>query len=128
MKSYFFILTIVTYLTACSNSNKDVIHNDIYKLVVTVDSVRIIEEANEYLKLEPVPITNFTCERSLGTKNDFYSEGDYWWPNPDFPDSPYVKKDGLTNPENFKDHRIVMRNMSIYVASLTAAFKISKDN
>lgn len=128
MKIIFIVITLFNYLTDCANYNSDIIQTVNYKRIINIDSQRVINEANEYLNIAPVPITTSSCERSLGTKNDFYSEGDYWWPNPDFPDSPYIKRDGLTNPDNFKDHRIAMRNMSIYVASLTAAFKITGDS
>jgi hypothetical protein len=95
--------------------------------VAEIDSTWIVKKANQFLNEKPIPITASSSKRSLGTKNDFYSEGDYWWPNPDEPDGPYIRKDGMTNPENFKDHRRAMRRMSIHVATLTAAFKITAD-
>lgn len=124
---YIFLLIVLSFLQiACLQNNEVNIINSNYRFVLEADSARVVEEANKYLTIDPVPITSSSCERSLGTINDFYSEGDYWWPNPENPDSPYVRRDGLTNPDNFKDHRIAMRNMSIYVASLTAAYKITK--
>jgi hypothetical protein len=92
-----------------------------------IDSIGILEEANRYLKDEPVPLTGFSCDRSLGGPNDFYSEGDYWWPDPENPDGPYIRKDGMTNPDNFTAHRRGMRRMSIQLAALTAAFKTTGD-
>ena len=73
----------------------------------------------------PVPITNSICERSAGGIHDFYSEGDYWWPNPDDPDGPYIRRDGKTNPENFTAHRKAMRNLNQWVSALVAAYKVS---
>ena len=96
--------------------------------IAKIDSTRLVQSAEQYLQEKPVTVTASTCERSLGSIHDFYSEGDYWWPNPDDPEGPYIRKDGMTNPENFKDHRRAMRRMSIHVAALTAAFKISGDN
>lgn len=90
-------------------------------------TTKIIQEANLYLQQEPIPLTNFTSERSAGGIQDFYSEGDYWWPNPDDPDGPYIRRDGQTNPENFTAHREAMRDLSRWVAALTAAYKITKD-
>lgn len=87
----------------------------------------IIEEANDYLEKKPITVTATVCERSAGTPHDFYSEGDYWWPNPEDPGGPYIRKDGQTNPENFIAHRLAMRDLSRWVASLTAAYKITKD-
>lgn len=91
------------------------------------DTAKIIEQANQYLKQDPIPITNFRADRSAGGIHDFYSEGDYWWPNPEDPDGPYIRRDGQTNPENFTAHREAMRDLSRWVAALTAAYKITKD-
>jgi hypothetical protein len=61
---------------------------------VSFDQERILREADSYLALEPNPVTRSTSERSHGGIHDFYSEGDYWWPNPQDPDGPYIRKDG----------------------------------
>ncbi|MEL6852432.1 MAG: alginate lyase family protein, partial [Bacteroidota bacterium] len=82
----------------------------------------ILAEADRYLSQEPVPLTDTLCARSEGGPQDFYSEGDYWWPDPEHPDGPYIRKDGLSNPGNFVAHRRAMRNLSRWVASLTAAY------
>ena len=87
----------------------------------------ILEEANSYLTKKPITVTAAICERSAGTPHDFYSEGDYWWPNPEDPDGPYTRRDGQTNPENFVAHRLAMRDLSRWVASLTAAYQLTKD-
>lgn len=92
---------------------------------VSVDYDRIVKAADQFLLQDPVPLTFFQCDRSQGGLHDFYSEGDYWWPDPDNPEGPYVRRDGQTNPENFTAHRQVMRRMSIQVAALTAAFKVT---
>lgn len=87
----------------------------------------LIALANQYLKQAPVPITTFTSERGAGGIHDFYSEGDYWWPNPDDPDGPYIRKDGQSNPENFTAHRKAMRELNIWVGTLVAAYKVTED-
>lgn len=122
-----FILLLALLLLLIINSCKDFNNNYTSVNLVEIDSLRIIKSANEYLKIEPIPITNFYCERSKGTKNDFYSEGDYWWPDSTNLEGPYVRRDGLTNPDNFKSHRKAMRDMSIQIAALTAAYKITLD-
>ncbi len=91
------------------------------------DRERIITAADKYLLEEPVTVTAAQCERSFGGLHDFYSEGDYWWPDPDNPDGPYIRKDGQTNPGNFIAHRKAMRNLSIWVPALVAAYKITGD-
>ncbi len=69
---------------------------------------------------EPVPhITDAVCPRSEGGIHDFYSEGDYWWPDPEKPDGlPYIRRDGETNPENFTAHRLILRRVRNSIAAL----------
>ena len=85
----------------------------------------LLMRAQEYLGQPPVPITDFSSERSEGGPNDFYSEGDYWWPDPDNPDGPYIRRDGKTNPDNFVAHRQAMRRLNEWVSTLVAAYKLT---
>jgi hypothetical protein len=95
--------------------------------VAEFDRERIITAADRYLLEDPVTVTAVQCERSFGGLHDFYSEGDYWWPDPDNPDGPYIRRDGQTNPGNFTAHRRAMRNLSIWVPALVAAYKVAGD-
>ena len=88
---------------------------------------RVVAAAERYLREAPVTITTFRASRSAGGLHDFYSEGDYWWPDPRSPDSPYVRRDGETNPANFVAHRDAMRRLSQVVPALVAAYEISHD-
>ena len=92
---------------------------------VSFDRERILREADSYLTQEPNPVTRSTSERSTGGIHDFYSEGDYHWPNPQDPDGPYIRKDGRTNPDNFNYHREAMRDLSRWVSTLTAAYAMT---
>ena len=66
---------------------------------------------------------------SEGGPNDFYSNGDYWWPDPAKTNGlPYIHRDGESNPENFNAHRMAMRQLRDAVAALGAAYRISGDN
>lgn len=95
--------------------------------VAKFDRDRILTAAELYLEEEAFTVTSAFCERSTGGIHDFYSEGDYWWPDPENPEGPYIRKDGNTNPGNFTAHRKAMRNMSIWVPTLVAAYKITGD-
>jgi hypothetical protein len=90
-----------------------------------LDEARVFRLAGEYLGESPVTITAAQSPRSAGGLHDFFSEGDYWWPNPDDPSGPYIQRDGLTNPANFVQHRQAMIRFSRIVAALTAAFMLS---
>lgn len=87
----------------------------------------IISRADQSMTEKPVTITDFVCKRSAGGIHDFYSEGDYWWPDPANPEGPYIQRDGMTNPENFVDHRKAMIRMSRIVGCLASAYKITGD-
>lgn len=116
----FFGLLLLS-LSSCNHENH------VYRKVVDLDHDRVLQEAEINLQKPVKTITSVECERSEGGKHDFYSEGDYWWPDPDTPEGPYMRKDGLTNPDNFTDHRILMRELSLIVPNLTAAYLITQD-
>jgi len=99
----------------------------IYEMIVEQDREWVLASADTMMNKIPRSVTEAFCERSEGGNHDFYSEGDYWWPNPEDPDGPYIRKDGMTNPENFVLNRQAMREMSMNVATLTAAYKLTQD-
>jgi len=95
--------------------------------VAAFESDRVLRMAEMYLREPPLTITAYTCPRSAGGLHEFYSEGDYWWPDPANPDGPYIQRDGMSNPENFTKHREMMMRFSAAVSSLAAAYKLSRD-
>lgn len=88
---------------------------------------QILSTAKEQLNEIPITVTSFVAERSAGGIHDFFSEGDYWWPNPNDPDGLYIQRDGETNPDNFVAHRHAMIRFSMIVGNLTSAFLLTKD-
>jgi len=100
-------------------------HAQVFVDVGKVDKARIISAADKYLKESPVTITASTSLRSAGGKHDFFSEGDYWWPDPANPNGPYVQRDGMTNPDNFVDHRRYLMRLSMQVPALVAAWRLT---
>ena len=91
------------------------------------ERARVLRAADQYLKEQPVTITASSSPRSAGGPHDFFSEGDYWWPDPQNPAGPYIQRDGMTNPENFVDHRRFLMRLSVQVPALVAAWKLTKD-
>ncbi|AKC83665.1 alginate lyase [Verrucomicrobia bacterium IMCC26134] len=90
---------------------------------------RVFCAAAKALELPPVSLTAYRAALSTGGPNDFYSNGDYWWPDPAAPGGlPYVRRDGQTNPANFNHHRLAIRRLRDAVAALGAAFAISRKN
>ena len=95
--------------------------------LIAVERPRVLAAARRYLNDAPVTVTAFRAERSAGGIHDFYSEGDYWWPDPAHPEGPYVRRDGETNPDNFVAHRDAMRRLSQIVPALVAAYEITRE-
>ena len=100
---------------------------DVPAIVLQTLRTQILEEAVWALNQEPITVTAESSPRSTGGKHDFFSEGDYWWPNPQHPDSPYIQKDGMTNPDNFTAHRLAMIRFSKIMGALASAYKITHD-
>jgi len=87
----------------------------------------IVKEAAWALDQLPVTVTSSASIRSAGGVHDFFSEGDYWWPDPRHVDSPYIQRDGMTNPDNFVDHRRAMIRFSRVMGALASAYLINPD-
>lgn len=91
------------------------------------ERARVLKAAARYLSESPVTVTASRSPRSAGGPHDFFSEGDYWWPDPQNPGGPYVQRDGMTNPDNFVEHRRALMRFSVQVPALVAAWKLTKD-
>jgi hypothetical protein len=96
-----------------------------YNMVANTDRARILAAADGYLSEQPVTVTASHSERSKGGPHDYFSEGDYWWPDEKNPNGPYVRRDGFTNPANFDDHRKAMVRLSLIVPTLAAAWELT---
>jgi hypothetical protein len=100
---------------------------DAYALVARVDRARILDAAEQYLAEPPVTVTAAHSQRSPGGLHDYFSEGDYWWPDPASPGGPYIRRDGFSNPDNFNDHRAALIRLSVMTAALAAAWRLTGD-
>ena len=88
---------------------------------------RVLSAANRYVKEAPVTVTASRSPRSAGGPHDYFSEGDYWWPDPQNPSGPYIQKDGLSNPDNFNQHRRALMRLSVQMPALVAAYTLTRD-
>lgn len=96
--------------------------------IAAIDRARVLAAAKKYLSEPPITITASHSPRSTGGLHDYFSEGDYWWPDPQNRDGPYIQRDGLSNPDNFNDHRRALMRLSVQVPALVAAWVITRDN
>ncbi len=125
IKKIYFIGVLLGCLSIITSKAfaSDVLKNKVIHSVKETEIAR----AKAFLNANPVTVTDACCERSAGGKHDFYSEGDYWWPNPEDPKGPYVQRDGQTNPDNFTNHRYAMIRLSEIVATLTSAWLLTEE-
>ncbi len=115
------IATIFLFLFSINGFSQ----SSLFKSVSSLLKKDILSEANKNLSEQPVTVTSYQSERSAGGRHDFFSEGDYWWPDSSNPSGPYIQKDGLTNPDNFVAHRKAMIRFSKIVANQTSAYLIT---
>jgi hypothetical protein len=88
---------------------------------------RVLRAADRYVREAPRTITAASSSRSAGGPHDYFSEGDYWWPDPANPEGPYIQRDGMSNPDNFVAHRHALIRVSLHVPALTAAWLITRE-
>jgi hypothetical protein len=115
----FMLLTSVAFAAEADNVD--------YQRLLKIERSRILDKAERYLHESPRTVTADSCQRSQGGPHDYYSEGDYWWPNPANPEGPYIRRDGETNPELFYPHRKSMVRLSEHIGTLVSAYLITDD-
>lgn len=93
--------------------------------VAAIDRHWILTAADRYVKEEPITVTASSSPRSAGGKHDYFSEGDYWWPDPKNPGGPYIQHDGMSNLDNFNAHRLALIRLSVQVPALAAAWQLT---
>ena len=114
------VVTVLAWARTGKSEESDAFH-----LVANTDRVRVLEAAARYVNESPLTVTAFPAKRSVGGPHDFYSQADYFWPNPKDPGGPYINRDGQSNPDNFDDHRRAMVRLSIQMPALTAAWVLT---
>lgn len=101
-------------------------HRVVFDLA-TIERDRVLALAEKALGEDPITITASHSPRSTGGEHDFFSEGDYWWPDPANPDGPYIQRDGLSNPDNFVAHRQALIRLSMQMPALAAAYMLTQE-
>jgi hypothetical protein len=119
------VTLLITFLAQLALGQEAKLQLDVAK----IDRDRIMLAASKALESAPISLTAFPAKLSQGGPNDFYSNGDYWWPDPKQPDGlPYIRRDGETNPENFSQHRLAVKTLRDAVAAAAAAYKLTKED
>jgi beta-galactosidase len=103
-----------------------------WRHLLSAERARVLAQADAVRNHRPVSIRQakvpaFAANAGVQA-GDYFSMGDYWWPNPKTADGlPYVRRDGESNPRNFDAHRLALREMRDAVAALAAAYVVSGD-
>ena len=123
MTNKLYLFLVCSLLCQFSARSGDPVVKKIEKVIKSA----LLLRADSAMTALPITITAQSCDRSAGGLHDFYSEGDYWWPNPADPKGPYIQRDGQTNPGNFTAHRKAMVRFSQLIGSLASAYLITQD-
>jgi Alginate lyase len=63
---------------------------------------KAIQDADKALKAEPHSVIDKKQVPPSGDKHDWLSQANYWWPDPKNPRGPYIRHDGVQNPDRKK--------------------------
>jgi len=86
----------------------------------------VIKEADKHLTTTIATVMDKSLTPASGDKHDYMSLGRYWWPNPDTKDGlPYIRKDGVSNPEIEKLDRTSLSKMARSVMILSLAYHLT---
>ena len=86
----------------------------------------IIKKADEYLTQKAVSVTD--REKSFAPdKHHYESISIYRWPNPENPNGPWIRKDGIVNPESNNYDRVLIGKMKSRVEYLSIAYYLTLD-
>lgn len=89
---------------------------------------KLREKADTLMSMLPVSVMDKEMVPPSGDMHDYYSMGPYWWPDPDTDDGlPYMRKDGIRNPERSKYDAPALNMMSEAVFTLSLAWIYAGD-
>jgi hypothetical protein len=123
--TFFILLALIFSASGCMVQGAKKSKNSVVGQVQSQLKEKILADARWAMQQLPETVTASSSSRSAGTAHDFYSEGDYWWPDPKNPDGPYIQKDGLSNPDNFTSHRLSMIRFGSIIGALASAYKLT---
>ncbi len=88
----------------------------------------VIREADKNLSATIATVMDKPLTPASGDKHDYMSMGRYWWPNPNTKDGlPYIRKDGVSNPELEKFDRNPLSKMTRSVIILSLAYHLTNN-
>ncbi len=79
-------------------------------------------DAEEALGKGPFSVTFDETTPPSGDPHDYVSMAPYWWPDPEDPDGPYIRRDGLVNPAASGGDKAARRDLYQSVEALGTAY------
>ncbi|WP_447765473.1 alginate lyase family protein [Sphingopyxis panaciterrae] len=92
-----------------------------------IERRRLLPQSAALLAAAPRTIAAIPAPRSPAGPQDYYSEGDYWWPDPANPGGAYVRRDGRSNPDKFDGHRDALIAFGRTVPALATLWDLTGD-
>ena len=90
-----------------------------------IERRRLLPQAEGLLAAKPRTIAAIPAPRSAAGPQDYYSEGDYWWPDAANPGGAYIRRDGRSNPDKFDGHRDALIAFGRTVPALAALWDLT---
>lgn len=96
---------------------------------LAVEKRKIIQRARTIIENREIYSVTFNNPLSGPNRNNYYSTGPYWWPNPKTKNGlPYIRKDGQVNPERDKvSDRPQLSKFIASIETLSLAHCISRE-
>ncbi len=92
-------------------------------------SKALIREADKNLTVTLITVMDKPMTPPSGDKHDYMSMGRYWWPDSAKPDGlPYIRRDGVVNPEIDKLDRNPLSKFIRNICTLSLAYYLTKDD
>ncbi|HEV7314408.1 alginate lyase family protein [Sphingopyxis sp.] len=92
-----------------------------------IERRRLTPQADALRAAVPRTTAAVAAPRSPAGRHDYYSEGDYWWPDPANPGGPYIRRDGRSNPDKFDGHREALIAFGRTVPALAALWDLTDE-
>lgn len=80
---------------------------------------RLAVKCEECMREGPWSVVSVPSKAASGDPHDFYSEAPYWWPDPQNPSGPFVRRDGQSNPHAARRHNDDLKKLASAVLYLS---------
>lgn len=87
----------------------------------------IVKEADKLLTKTIPSIIDKDKPAPSGDKHDYISCAPYWWPDPENPTGPYIRKDGVTNKDVMTQDKKNLATMANSIVQLSLAYYLTSN-